>query len=178
MTKFFKGGLSDSDTSSSDEELYSEAEESEAEEGSSSESGSEDESEEAEESGDDEGGSRFLKGGRGGSDDGSDEDEGKRVVKSAKDKRLEEIEASIKLIENGQKINDWVVISAGAYTDSQNLQYQCGGGVVWWGNYRDKMTLISMIQNSTNSTSSSRRGPRIPSRRRFTSGLSRTWRIS
>lgn len=125
MSRFFKGGLSDSDTSSSDEELYSEAEESEAEEGSSSESGSEDESEEAEESGDDEGGSRFLKGGRGGSDDESDEDEGKRVVKSAKDKRLEEIEASIKLIENGQKINDWVVISAGAYTNSQ---YQCGAG--------------------------------------------------
>lgn len=118
MSRFFKGGLSDSDTSSSDEELYSEDEESEVEEGSSEESGSEDGSEEAEESGDDEGGSRFLKGGRGGSDDGSEEDEGKRVVKSAKDKRLEEIEASIKLIENGQKINDWVVISAGAYTNS------------------------------------------------------------
>lgn len=113
MSRFFKGGLSDSDTSSSDEELYSEAEDSEVEEGSSSESGSEDGSEEPEESGDDEGGSRFLKGGQGGSDDGSDVDEGKRVVKSAKDKRLEDIEASIRLIENGQKINDWVVISAG-----------------------------------------------------------------
>lgn len=122
MSRFFKGGLSDSDTSSSDEELYSEEEESEAEKGSSSESGSEDESEEAEESGDDEGGSRFLKGGRGGSDDESDEDEGKRVVKSAKDKRLEEIEASIKLIENGQKINDWVVISAGVYTNSTSVR--------------------------------------------------------
>lgn len=120
MSRFFHGGLSDSDTSSSDEDLYSEEEESEAEEGSSEESGSEDESQAAEDSEDDEGGSRFLKGGRGVSDDESDEDEGKRVVKSAKDKRFEEIEASIKLIENGQKINDWVVISAGSYSKPRN----------------------------------------------------------
>lgn len=171
MSRFFKGGLSDSDTSSSDEELYSEDEESEAEEGSSSESGSEDESEEAEESGDDEGGSRFLKGGRGGSDDESEEDEGKRVVKSAKDKRLEEIEASIKLIENGQKINDWVVISAGAYTNSTP---RAGAG--YYGGAI--MTLKQMIQNSINSTSSSQKGLKIHLRRRSTSESSRIWRIS
>ncbi|KAH8154256.1 uncharacterized protein LAJ45_02024 [Morchella importuna] len=110
MSRFFHGGLSDSDTSSSDEELYSEEEESEVEDHS-SDSGSEDGTDEEEVSGDEAGGNRFLVGG-GGSDDESDEDDGRRVVKSQKDKRMEEIEASAKLIENGEKINDWVLISA------------------------------------------------------------------
>ncbi|RQM06431.1 hypothetical protein DH86_00002274 [Scytalidium sp. 3C] len=44
------------------------------------------------------------------SDESSDEDRAK-VVKSAKDKRLEELEATVKAIENGQKINDWGSIS-------------------------------------------------------------------
>ena len=34
-------------------------------------------------------------------------------MKSAKDKRYEELEATIKAIENGQKINDWGSISMG-----------------------------------------------------------------
>jgi translation initiation factor 3 subunit C len=42
----------------------------------------------------------------------SDEDT-KKVVKSAKDKRVEEMEATGKVIENGLKINDWVAISNG-----------------------------------------------------------------
>ncbi|CAG8582803.1 11061_t:CDS:2, partial [Ambispora gerdemannii] len=45
------------------------------------------------------------------SDDSSESDGDKRVVKSGKDKRLEELEATIKTLENAQKINDWVVIS-------------------------------------------------------------------
>ncbi|KAL7276916.1 Translation initiation factor 3 subunit c [Rhizina undulata] len=110
MSRFFHGGLSDSDTSSSDEEeLYSEEEEEEASE---KESGSEEEEseEESEESESDaEGGERFRKGAA--LSDDSDEDEGRRVVKSAKDKRFGEIESSIKSIENAQKINDWAVIS-------------------------------------------------------------------
>ncbi|CUS10887.1 unnamed protein product [Tuber aestivum] len=108
MSRFFHGGLSDSDTSSSDEDLYSEEEE--EEEASADESGSEDESDEADKDDDDDAGLKFLSRG-GGGDDSSDEEDGKRIVKSAKDKRLEEIEGSIKLIENGEKINDWVVIS-------------------------------------------------------------------
>ncbi|KAG0132057.1 eukaryotic translation initiation factor 3 subunit 8 N-terminus-domain-containing protein [Tuber indicum] len=108
MSRFFHGGLSDSDTTSSDEDLYSEEEE--EEEASADESGSEDESDEADKDDDDDAGLKFLSRG-GGGDDSSDEEDGKRVVKSAKDKRVEEIEGSIKLIENGEKINDWVVIS-------------------------------------------------------------------
>ena len=50
-------------------------------------------------------------------DDDSDEDV-KRVVKSAQAKRLEEMEASGKLMDNALKINDWVAISTGVWTVS------------------------------------------------------------
>lgn len=56
--------------------------------------------------------SRFIKGG---ADSDSDEssDEEKRVVKSAKDKRLEELQAIGQNIENKLKIGDWVATSIG-----------------------------------------------------------------
>lgn len=127
MSRFFHGGLSDSDTSSSDEDLYSEEEEEEA---SVDESGSEDESDEAEKDDDDDAGQRFLSG-MGGGDDSSDEEDGRRIVKSAKDKRLEEIEGSIKLIENGEKINDWVLISGGGY--NSDFTSRCSFDLVWCG---------------------------------------------
>ncbi|KAI5295924.1 Translation initiation factor 3 subunit c [Ascosphaera acerosa] len=122
MSRFFYGGASDSD-SEEDESVYSEEESSEEEVNasgddveSSSEEGSGDEEEDSDEesSSDDEGGARkgpsiFLKGA---SDDEESSDEEKvTVVKSAKDKRLEELEAMVKIIENGMKIDDWVVIS-------------------------------------------------------------------
>jgi len=46
-------------------------------------------------------------------DDGDEasDDEVKKVVKSAKDKRLAEMEATGKVMDNGLKINDWVAIS-------------------------------------------------------------------
>ena len=111
MSRFFQGSDSDTDSSSSsDEEIYSEQEDEAHSEGMSEmDSDSEDEGSGSDE---DHGPAatrdRFL---RGAQSDESDEDEGKRVVKSAKDKRLQEIEATTKLIENGGKINDWVVIS-------------------------------------------------------------------
>lgn len=108
MSRFFHGGLSDSESSSSDEEeLYSEDDSSEDDSSEEEESAGEEKSDE--DDSDEEGGRRFLIGAQ--SDD-SDEDEGKRTVKSAKDKRQEEIEGMIKIIENAQKINDWVTISA------------------------------------------------------------------
>ena len=108
MSRFFHGGLSDSESSSSDEEeLYSEEESGEEESSEDEKSAGEDESED---DSDEEGGSRFLRGAEG---DDSDEEDGKRTVKSAKDKRQEEIEGMIKSIENAEKINDWVTISAG-----------------------------------------------------------------
>ena len=56
--------------------------------------------------------SRFIKGG---ADSDSDEssDEEKRVVKSAKDKRLEELQVIGQNIENKLKIGDWVATSNG-----------------------------------------------------------------
>lgn len=115
MSRFFYGGGSDSESSSSDEEeLYSDREE---EEQSEEESSEEEEDSEEESSSEDEGAgktgaSRFM---RNVSDSEESEDEEKvTVVKSAKDKRLEELEGTIKLIENAEKINDWAVISTGA----------------------------------------------------------------
>lgn len=115
-SRFFHGGDSDSDSSSSEEEeLYEREQEAESEEESEEE---EDESEDDDSSDDDDvpgtGASRFLKPTGGAADsDESDEDEGERVVKSAKNKRLEEIEQTIGKIENAQKNQDWSIISAG-----------------------------------------------------------------
>lgn len=95
MSRFLKGaGDSDSDESSDDDE--SEA--------------SSDEDEEAQQKPKSTLG-RFVHGAS--SDEDSDEDV-KRVVKSAKDKRLDEMEATGRAMDNALKINDWVAISTGA----------------------------------------------------------------
>jgi translation initiation factor 3 subunit C len=113
MSRFFQGSDSDTDSSSSsDDEIYSDQEDAPLSDGP-SEMG--DDSDEGESSEDEDRGpaarrDKFLKGVE---SDESDEDEGKRVVKSAKDKRLQEIEATSKAIDNGGKINDWVVVSNG-----------------------------------------------------------------
>ena len=123
MSRFFRGG-DDSSTesgSSDEEELYSEEEEEEekpqvqSEEEASEEEEDEDEDSD-EDSSDDEGGrkqgaARFLRGDSSESEDSGAEDRVK--VKSAKDKRHDELEAVVKAIENGQKINDWGSISNG-----------------------------------------------------------------
>lgn len=90
MSRFLKsaGDSSSSDSDSSDEESEM----------------SEDEDKEKPRVG------RFL---HGASSDDSDDDT-KRVVKSARDKRVDEMEATGKLMENALKINDWVAISTGA----------------------------------------------------------------
>jgi translation initiation factor 3 subunit C len=124
MSRFFHGG-SDSESSSDEEELYerdaavtaedeeesssSGSSESESSDEESSEEGSDEETEEKE-------GKGFLKFLRGETADEESEDEERvTVVKSAKDKRLEELEGTMRLIENAQKINDWVVISTGTF---------------------------------------------------------------
>ena len=45
------------------------------------------------------------------SDSDEEEEEGSKVLKSAKDKRFDELEGTIRSIENAEKINDWAVIS-------------------------------------------------------------------
>ncbi|KAL4965275.1 translation initiation factor eIF3 core subunit c [Aspergillus stella-maris] len=113
MSRFFYANDSDSDSSGSDdEELYGDEEVEKSEEESSEEEdsdASEEESSEDEDAGKT-GAGRFM---RDASESEESEDEDVvKVVKSAKDKRLEELEATVKLIDNAQKINDWAVISA------------------------------------------------------------------
>ena len=121
MSRFFRGGDdSSSDSSSDEEELYSEEEEEEEKSHDEDEDESEEdeEEEEAEGSSDDEGAqkkgaSRFMV-------DVSSESEESDVetttkVKSAKDKRFEELEATITAITNGKKNGDWGLISSGSY---------------------------------------------------------------
>ena len=118
MSRFFHGGDSDSESSSSDEEeLYSDREQAEASEEESDEepSESEDDSSSSDEEGKGTGANRFLKPSGGAAEDSEESEDEDRVtvVKSAKDKRLEELEGTVKAIENGEKINDWGSISAG-----------------------------------------------------------------
>ncbi|KAH6684262.1 putative eukaryotic translation initiation factor 3 subunit C [Halenospora varia] len=115
MSRFFRGDSSSESSSSDEEELYSEEEEEEEKEASSDEDDEEAEDDDEEDSDDEEGGkksgaNRFMRDADSESEESSDEDRAK-IVKSAKDKRLEELEGTVKAIENGQKINDWGSIS-------------------------------------------------------------------
>lgn len=120
MSRFFTQGDSSSESSSSgEEELYSdqEAEQKSEEESSEEEEEGSDEDESSSSDGE-EGGktgvSKFLRDQASTDGESSDSDTPK-VVKSAKGKRLEEIEAVIKLIDNAEKINDWSSISTGQF---------------------------------------------------------------
>ncbi|KAK1749367.1 eukaryotic translation initiation factor 3 subunit 8 N-terminus-domain-containing protein [Echria macrotheca] len=123
MSRFFRGGDDSSSESSSDEEeLYSGSEEEEKQVDDKTKSDdSDEESDEGEEeteaeSSDDEGGaqkkglSRFLRDESSESEE-SEVDEATAKVKSAKDKRFDELEATITLIQNGHKNNDWASIA-------------------------------------------------------------------
>ena len=120
MPNFFRSNSEDSDESSSEEEEeLSSGEESGGEqdksEDSSSEESDEDEDEDDSDSSSDEeaqGVNRFLR--KDVEDESSSSDEEKvTVVKSAKDKRFDELEGIVRLIENAEKIGDWAVISTG-----------------------------------------------------------------
>lgn len=114
MSRFFQGSDSSSESSSDEEELYSDEEtQQNRKEDESEEESEEEEEEEESSSSSDEGGrtgaSRFL---REASDEESESDEDKvTIVKSAKDKRFDEVEGTIRLIENAEKIGDWNAIN-------------------------------------------------------------------
>lgn len=115
MSRFFYGSSSESDE---EEDIYARQDElSESEEDSEVESEESDESDESEESDASSedgktGANRFLVGSDDESGDSDDEDRG-HIVKSAKDKRLEDLESTAKSIENALKIQDWTVVSTG-----------------------------------------------------------------
>lgn len=109
MSRFFRSASdSESDSETSDNESFISDEELSSSEEESSEEEIEQEQQPKK--------SRFLKGAGSDSDEDSDEEFGrKRQVKSAKDKQLDEMQNSIRAIENGQKNNDWGLISNGIY---------------------------------------------------------------
>lgn len=114
MSRFFQGSSSESE-SSEEESLYSEEEEERDAEDSEEEESEEEEDEsdeDSDESGSATGVNRFLRSDDEESDDSEEEDKG-TVVKSARDKKFEELEGTVRLIENAEKIGDWPVISAG-----------------------------------------------------------------
>lgn len=118
MSRFFRGGNDSSSESSSDEEdLYESEEEEQEEQKDESEEEDEDEDEDASDAessdsdaGKAKGASRFLEGW---SESEESDTEQTTKVKSAKDKRHDELEATITAITNAQKINDWNIISNG-----------------------------------------------------------------
>lgn len=114
MSRFFRGGDdSSSESSSEEEDLYSDEEQQQAEEESEEESSEEGGAEEDSSDDDDikTGADRFLKGAS--SDEDESDEEVRSKVKSAKDKRFDELDGIIKLIENAKKIDDWGSIATG-----------------------------------------------------------------
>ncbi|CAG8882881.1 unnamed protein product [Penicillium nalgiovense] len=109
-SRFFYGSGSDSDSSSDEEEeVYrsgsgSEEDSDEDDTDSGSSTDSDEEGEEGRT-----GASKFLHDDT--DSEESEEEEKVTIVKSAKDKRLEGLESTIRLIDNAQKINDWAVIA-------------------------------------------------------------------
>ncbi|USP73640.1 uncharacterized protein yc1106_00914 [Curvularia clavata] len=107
-SRFFAASDSSSDESS-EEELYSNDEESEQEDSEQDSDEDSDDDDDSSDSGSEVGAARFLKDAD--SESESDDEDVNKVLKSAKDKRFDELEATIRLIENAQRINDWAVIS-------------------------------------------------------------------
>ncbi|KAJ3099826.1 Translation initiation factor 3 subunit c [Phlyctochytrium bullatum] len=113
MSRFFRAG-SDSESESDDysesesEQSVSEVDDSEKD----SDEGSDDDDQPKKASAP-AGKNKFLKGAAS-DDDSSDEEEvqrkGKKVMRSAKDKRYDDMRSIVKLLNNGKKINDWVAI--------------------------------------------------------------------
>ena len=123
MSRFFTAGDSSSESSSSDEEsLYGDEQVEEKSEDESEEESEEEEEEDEDtssEEGDKTGVNKFLRD-QESSEESEDEDK-VTIVKSAKDKRLEELEGVVKLIDNAKKINDWSSISTGKNHTSMEL---------------------------------------------------------
>ncbi|KAJ5486198.1 hypothetical protein N7530_000498 [Penicillium desertorum] len=118
-SRFFYGSGSDSDSSSDEEEeVYrSDSGSEEDSDEDDTDSGSSTDSDEEGEEGRT-GASKFLHDDT--DSEESEEEEKVTIVKSAKDKRLEGLESTIRLIDNAQKINDWAVIA----TEFDNLNRQ------------------------------------------------------
>lgn len=147
-SRFFTASDSSSEESS-EEELYSDEEESQEESSSEEESDEEESGDESESDGSVTGAAKFLRDVS--SDEESDDEERVKSLKSAKDKRFEELEGTIKQMENALKINDWQVANTGEFTcgillDSLQLFTVAGQVVI------SDMETDDDTQNTTSST--------------------------
>jgi translation initiation factor 3 subunit C len=142
-SRFFAASDSSSDESS-EEELYSNDEESEQED-SDKDSDDESDDDDSSDSGSETGANRFLKDAS--SDSESDDEDVNKVLKSAKDKRFDELEATVRLIENAQKINDWAVISE--RTSMSEIALEATRATV--AGYMNSADIV-VIQSSTSSS--------------------------
>ncbi|KAI8600514.1 eukaryotic translation initiation factor 3 subunit 8 N-terminus-domain-containing protein [Dissophora ornata] len=123
MSRFFRAGESDSDDTESDYSEEVSASESEDHSDSDSDSDASDS--------DDQGAAKKSGRGRlfeGAFSDSESEDDTVRVVRSAKDKRFEEIEQAVTSMANGQKINDWVSVQN--EFDRANKALQKAAGII------------------------------------------------
>lgn len=107
MSRFFHGGSSDSETETSSEEesVFSEEEQEVQVQGAVGGRFTKAAAATATRSAF----SRFLRD----EADSDESDDGKRVVRSAKEKLFEDLKATIRAAENAKKINDWTVIQIG-----------------------------------------------------------------
>ncbi|KAF9355452.1 Translation initiation factor 3 subunit c [Mortierella sp. AD094] len=119
MSRFFRAGESDSDETESDYSDELTASESEDHSDSDDDSSSDDD-----QPGKKPQGRLFVAG----SDDSDSEDDTVRVVRSAKDKRFEEIDLAVTAMANGQKINDWVSVQN--EFDRANKALQKAAGII------------------------------------------------
>ncbi|TPX69786.1 hypothetical protein SpCBS45565_g02134 [Spizellomyces sp. 'palustris'] len=114
MSRFFRGGESSSESESESDFSSSSSEDERssknAADASSDDSSDSDSDENAPRKGGAGGASRFMRGFAGSDSDDSDAEDKKRVVKSARDKRFDDMRNSVKALKNAEKINDWVAI--------------------------------------------------------------------
>ena len=73
--------------------------------------------------------SRFARGGPSDSDSDSDDDERGRIVRSARSKRLDELDAGAKRVENALRIDDWSTVSNEFDKLAKLVAANPGGGV-------------------------------------------------
>lgn len=121
MSRFFRAGESDSDETDSDFSDELTHSESEGDSDSDSDDSSSDDNDATKTTG---GRSRRIFEGS----DSDSEDDTVRVVRSAKDKRFEEIEQAVTSMINGQKINDWVSAQNGKFLLKSKQNTSAGQG--------------------------------------------------
>ncbi|KAF9430762.1 Translation initiation factor 3 subunit c [Entomortierella beljakovae] len=120
MSRFFRAGESDSDDTESD--FSDDVSNSESEDHSDSE---DDSGSDSDDQGTGKKVNRFIVGG---DSDSDSDDDAVRVVRSAKDKRFEEIELAVTALSNGQKNNDWVKVQN--EFDRANKAIQKAAGII------------------------------------------------